>query len=222
MSVAGASCRVGPSPTARALRLDALRADGPRALAALLAGLPESPPWDAALASDDPAAGLLRGAGFEVYAETVTMARRLAGMREAPHVIGTEIAPYRNEWADAFLAAEAAAMADDPFYREMGGETGFATAAGTGAFVVARRGEAIVGFAQGAVPEGWVNWLGVIPDERRKGVGRALLGEIARAVAAGRGTHLVVEAPAAGPASAFLRAQGMNERGRTLHLIRRS
>jgi GNAT superfamily N-acetyltransferase len=199
-----------------------LRAEGPGALSALLDALPSPPPWDAAVAVDDPVAPLLRGAGFEVYADTVTMARRLAGMKEAPHVTGLDIVPYRNEWADVFLAAETAAMADDPFYTEMGGITGFAEAAGTGAFVVAARGEKIVGFGQAAVPEGWVNWFGVVPDERRQGVGKALLGEIARLVAEGRGTHLVVEAPAGSPGALFLRAQGFSERGRTLHLIRRS
>lgn len=191
-------------------------------MAALLDALPGPPPWDAALAADDPAADLLRGAGFEVYAETVTMARRLLGMKEPPHVTGLDVVPYRNDWGDSYVAAEASAMADDPFYREMGGATGFAEAAGTGAFVVARRGETIVGFAQAAVPEGWINWMGVVPDERRRRVGTALLGEIARLVAAGRGTHLVAEAPAGGPGALFLRARGFSERGRMLHLIRRS
>jgi GNAT superfamily N-acetyltransferase len=174
------------------------------------------------VAADDPVAGLLVGAGFEVYAETVTVARRLAGMRAAPHVTGIHIAPYRNEWAEAFLAAEAAAMAEDPFYREMGGVTGFATAAGQGVFVVARSGAAIVGFGQAAVPEGWVNWFGVVPEERRKGIGTALLGEIARAVAAARGTHLVLETAPGNDAHAFWRAQGFSDRGRSLYLIRRA
>jgi GNAT superfamily N-acetyltransferase len=165
---------------------------------------------------------MLRAAGFETYAETVTMARRLAGMKEAPHVTGLDVVPYRNEWGEAFVAAEASAMADDPFYVEMGAVTGFAEAEGTGAFVVALRGQTIVGFAQAAVPEGWVNWFGVTPDERRQGVGKALLGEIARQVREGRGTHLVAETPSGGPGAHFLRAQGFNERGRTLHLIRRS
>jgi GNAT superfamily N-acetyltransferase len=221
VAVSGASCRVEPSPTARALRLEALRADSPGALSSLLDALPEPPPWDAAVVSDDPAAGLLRGAGFEVYAETATMARRLAGMKEAPHVTEVRVATYRNEWSPEFLSAEEAAMGEDPFYREMGGETGFDTAAGTGAFVVALHGEKIVGFAQAAVPEGWLNWMGVIPDERRKGIGKVLLGEIARQVAADRGTHLVVDAPTTGGAMAFLRNAGFQERGRTLHLIRR-
>lgn len=174
------------------------------------------------MAADDPVAPLLRAAGFEVYADTVTMARRLAGMKEAPHVTGLDVVPYRNEWGEAFVAAEAAAMADDPFYTEMGGITGFAEAAGTGAFVVALRGEKIAGFAQAAVPEGWVNWFGVVPDERRQGVGTALLGEIARQVTEGRGTHLVVETPSGGAGALFLRAQGLSERGRTLHLICRA
>lgn len=213
---------MGPSPSARALRLDALRVAGPGALSALLGAVPEPPPWDAQVATDDPVAGLLVGAGFEVYAETVTVARRLAGMRAAPHVTGIQIAPYRNEWADAFLAAEAAAMAEDPFYREMGGVTGFATAAGQGVFVVARSGEAIAGFGQAAVPEGWINWFGVIPEERRKGIGTALLGEIARAVAAARGTHLVLETTPGNDAHAFWRAQGFSDRGRSLYLIRRA
>lgn len=222
VTVSGAACRTEPSPTARALRLEGLRAEGGGALAALLDALPGPPPWDVAVAADDPVVPLLRAAGFAVYADTVTMARRLAGMKEAPHVTGLDVVPYRNEWGEAFLAAEAAAMADDPFYVELGGTTGFAEAAGTGAFVVALRGTTIVGFAQAAVPEGWVNWFGVVPEERRQGIGTALLGEIARQVAEGRGTHVVAEALSGGPGALFLRAQGLNERGHTLHLIRRA
>ena len=41
--------------------------------------------------------------------------------------------------------AEALAMADFSFYRQVGSPTGFDTAAGWGAFYAARRGEEIVG-----------------------------------------------------------------------------
>ncbi|MEW6582240.1 MAG: GNAT family N-acetyltransferase [Actinomycetota bacterium] len=216
----GASCETGPSPTARATRLDRVRADGPGPLADLLAALAVPPPWDAQVAPGEPLAAWLRQAGFAPYAETVLTARRLEGMRSAPPVPGVAVAPHRQEWADAFREAEAEAMADDPFYLALGGETGFADAAGHGAFVVARRGDRVVGFAQAAVPEGWINWVGVVPGERRRGVGRALLTEVARAVAAARGTHLTCETVPGGPGHAFLAAQGFRDRGRQEYLLR--
>lgn len=174
------------------------------------------------MAAEEPVAALLAGAGFERYAETVLVARRLEGMRAAPPVPGVVVVPYRNEWAESFRAAEAAAMAEDPFYAELGGDTGFADAAGTGAFVVARAGEKIVGFAQAAIPEGWINWFGVVPQERRRGIGRALLAEIARAVAAARGTHLLLETIPDTAGHRFWLAQGFRERSRQLYLIRRA
>jgi GNAT superfamily N-acetyltransferase len=219
--VPGASCQVGPSPTARANRLDAIRAEGPGALADLLTALGEPPPWDVQLPPDDPLAGWLRAEGFEPYAETVLTARRLEGMRAPQHVPGVDVTPYRAEWAESFLAAEADAMAADPFYLAMERDTGFAQAAGYGAFFVARRDDRIVGFVQGAVPEGWVNWIGVVVAERRAGIGTALLAEVARAVAAGRGTHLTCEAIPGSDGHAFLRAQGFRDRGRQVYLMRR-
>lgn len=216
----GASCRLEPSPTARAHRLEGLTADGPGPLADLLGALGEPPPWDVEVDPAEPLAGWLRAQGFEPYAETVLAARRLEGMKAPPYVVGVDIVPYRGDWSDAFLEAEAEAMAEDPFYVAMGRETGFAGAAGYGAFLVARRGDRIVGFAQAAVPEGWINWFGVVPSERREGVGRALLGEIARAVAAARGTHLTCEAVPGSPGHEFLRSQGFRDRARQVYLLR--
>ncbi len=157
-------------------------------MAELLGRLPD-PPWDAEVAADDPLAGMLAAQGFETYARVVPMARALQGMPRPP---GTphEIVPYRNAWSDAFAEAQDAAMADLAVAREMGTPTGYETAEGFDAFVVAREGERIVGFAQAALPEGWINWLGVVPDARRQGLGSRLVGEIAKAVADARGTHL--------------------------------
>jgi GNAT superfamily N-acetyltransferase len=220
VAVAGASCRTVPSPSARALRLDGLRAGSPAALDELLGRLPP-PPWDASLRPEEPVASWLAAAGFEPYAETVVMARSLQGMRAAAPVPGVEVEQYRNDWAEAFQAAEAQAMADDPFYAEMGTPTGFEGAAGRGAFRVALRGERLVGFAQASLPDGRVNWIGVVPEERRQGIGALLVTEIARQTARARGTHLHLEAIPGGAAGAFWAAQGFRERGRLVYLIRR-
>jgi len=193
----------------------------PAALRSLLASLAEPPPWDVQLDAGDPAVGLLLSEGFETYAETVLAARRLEGMKVAPHVSGIEIVPYRNAWAEGFAEAEALAMTDDPFYREMAPDTGFAAAEGYGAFFVARAADRIVAFAQAAVPEGWINWMGVVPDERRRGIAREVLGEVAREVAAGRGTHLTCETAPGSDGHRFLVAQGFRDHGRQVYLIRR-
>ena len=55
----GASCVLGPSLTADAIRLGSLRADTPQALERLMAELPD-PPWDAEVAADDDLAQYLR------------------------------------------------------------------------------------------------------------------------------------------------------------------
>ena len=74
MAVTGPSCQPGPSPTARALRLEGLRAEGPEALRGLLAQLSD-PPWDAEVADDDPVGAMLVSEGFEPYARMAVMAR---------------------------------------------------------------------------------------------------------------------------------------------------
>lgn len=210
----------GPSPTARALRLDGLRAVDPSALAALLAELPPGP-WDADVAADDPLAGMLVTQGFEAYAEAVVMARPLRGLPRATPVPGVDVVPYRNAWAEDFARAEAAAMAGSAFYREMGTPTGYEGAEGTDAFVVARAGDTILGFAQAMVPEGWINWLGVVPDARRRGVGRLLVRELARAVEEGRGTHLAALVERGTSGAAFLARLGFRERSARRLLIHR-
>jgi ribosomal protein S18 acetylase RimI-like enzyme len=136
-------------------------------------------------------------------------------------VPGVEVTSYRNDWAEAFAAAEAEAMAGLAAYREMGTPTGYEGAAGMDHFTVARRDERIVGFCQAALPTGWLNWLGVVPDERHRGLGTVLLAEAARDVRAARGTHVAAEVEAGTAGQAFLAARGFRERGRRLLLIRR-
>jgi GNAT superfamily N-acetyltransferase len=150
------------------------------------------------------------------------MARAIEGLPRPPHVPGVSVAPYRNEWAEAFTAAEAMAMSGLSTFAEMGQPTGYEEAEGFDAFCVARDQRDMLGFAQAMVPEGWINWLGVVPEKRRMGVGRLLIADLARQVGEARGTHLaaLVEVGTAG--QDFLRALGFRPRGepRTL-LIRR-
>lgn len=149
------------------------------------------------------------------------VARPLEGFPRAMPVLGIELQPYRSEWAEAFTACEEGAMAGLATYAELGAPSGFESQAGRGAFPVALRGDRIVGFAQADLPTGWVNWIGVSPDERRQGIGRLLVGEVARAVRASRGTHLAAETEAGAESAGFWRAMGFRERGRRLLLIRR-
>ncbi len=81
----------------------------------------------------------------------------------------------------------------------------------------------LLGFAQAMLPEGWINWLGVVPDARRRGIGSLLIGDLARQVREARGTHLASLVELDTPGYAFLRSLGFSERGarRTL-LIRRA
>lgn len=219
INVPGASCAPGPSPSAKATRLDRLTLDDPSALEPLLTAVGEGP-YDVALPVDDPKLGILGAAGFTEYARTVVVARRLDGFRKMPAPSDVEIVPYRNEWADAFTAAERLAMADFSFFRQVGSPTGFETAAGWGAFYAARRGSEIVGFAQAEMPSGWINWIGVVPDARRTGIGRALVGEIAIAVRDAVGSHLVAEVDDIPEAMPFWNNLGFKERTRTVSLIR--
>lgn len=218
VSVPGASCAPGPSPSAKATRLDRLKLDDPSALAALLAAVGDGP-YDVAVPVDDPLVGVLTAAGFDEYARTVVMARRIDGFRKMPPPSDVEIVPYRNEWAEEFTAVEARAMADFSFYRQVGSPTGFETAAGWGAFYAARRDGALVGFAQAEMPSGWINWIGVVPEARRQGIGRALVGEIAIAVRDAVGSHIVCEVDDTDDATAMWRELGFKERTRTVSLI---
>lgn len=215
----GASCAPGPSPSAKATRLDRLTAETPAALEALLAAVGAGP-YDVALPVDDALIATVRAAGFEQYARTVVMARRLDGFRKMPAPTGVEIVPYRNEWADSFTAAERLAMADFSFFQQVGSPTGFETAAGWGAFFVARRDGEVVGFAQAELPSGWINWIGVVPTERRTGIGRALVGEVAIAVRDAVGSHLVCEIDDTPEAMGFWNELGFKDRTRTVSLIR--
>jgi GNAT superfamily N-acetyltransferase len=174
------------------------------------------------VAPDDPIGGWLAGLGFEPYAETVRYARPAEGVGAAPPVPGVEVTTYRNDWAEAFGAAEAAAMEGLAAYREIGAPTGYEGAAGMDHFTVAWQGGDVVGFCQTSLPDGWINWLGVVPEARRRGVGTLLLAEAARDVRAARGTHLAAEVEARTVGTAFLAARGFRERGRRLLLIRRA
>ena len=221
VAVAGASCQPGPSPTARALRLEGLRADGAEPLRALLSRL-SAPPWDADVVDDDPLAGLLAAEGFEPYARVAVMARPIEGLPRPPFVAGVSVEPYRNDWAETFVLAEALAMEGLAAFAEMGQPTGYEEAEGFDAFCVARDEREMQGFAQAMLPEGWINWMGVVPDKRRRGVGRLLIADLARQTREARGTHLAALVEVDTPGRAFLVSLGFRERGarRTL-MIRR-
>lgn len=157
------------------------------------------------------------------YARMAVMARAIEGLPRPPHVSGVRVEAYRNDWAEAFTAAERMAMDGLSVFAEMGQPTGYEEAEGFDAFCVARDDRDMLGFAQAMLPEGWINWLGVVPEKRRMGVGRLLIADLARQVGEARGTHLaaLVEVGTAG--QDFLRALGFRQRGelRTL-MIRRA
>ncbi len=222
VAVAGASCQPGPSPTARALRLEGLRADGPEPLRELLGRLGD-PPWDAEIPDGDPLAPMLAAEGFEAYARVAVMARAVEGLPRPPFVPGVSVEPYRNDWSEAFTAAEAMAMAGLAAFEEMGQPTGYEQAEGFDAFSIVRDERDMLGFAQAMVPEGWINWMGVVPDARRRGLGHMLVTDLARQVREARGTHLAALVETDTPGQAFLAALGFRERGtrRTL-VIRRA
>ena len=192
----------------------------PPALERLLAELPD-PPWDAELSPDDDLIGDLLAAGFDRYAEGEVLARELAGLRPSPPPPGVKIGPYRNDWADAYAEAERLAMADSPLYAEMSAPTGYEEADHLTGFFAATAGPELLGFVQATLPQGWINWLGVVPEHRRRGIGRALLSEVARAAREARGTHLATLAVSAS-ASAFFLAERFEARNRRVLLIRRT
>ena len=175
------------------------------------------------MALDDPLAGMLLAEGFEPYAEVAVLARPIEGLPRAPFVSGVSVEPYRNEWSEAFTNAEAMAMEGLAAFAEMGQPTGYEGAEGFDAFIIARDERDMLGFAQAMLPEGWINWMGVVPDARRRGIGRLLVADLARQVREARGTHLAALVQLETPGYAFLRALGFSERGarRTL-LIRRA
>ncbi len=181
------------------------------------------PPWDAEVADDDPVGPMLAAEGFEPYARMAVMARPIEGLPRASHVPGISVEAYRNEWSEAFTAAEGMAMEGLATFREMGQPTGYEGAEGFDAFCVARDERDMLGFAQAMLPEGWINWMGVVPQRRREGIGRLLIADLARRVGEARGTHLAALVEVDTPGHAFLAALGFRERGgrRTL-LIRRA
>jgi GNAT superfamily N-acetyltransferase len=218
----GASCRLRPSPTAPAVRLDGLLARDRAALDALADQLPE-PPWDVEVGGDDTELlGLLTARGFTEYARGTLYARSADGIL-APRVPGIELVAYDNAWADAFTAAEATAMQGLAAFAELGSPSGYEWGAGQGSFRIARTtGGRLVGFAHADLPDGVVDWFGVVPEERRKGIGRLLMAGLARDVASARGTHLLAFAEDATPGGPFLTRLGFQARGRRILLIRRS
>lgn len=218
----GATCRLGPSPTALAIRLEGLQARDLAALDALLDQLSE-PPWDVEIDADDDALRrLLESRGFVEYARGSLCARSAEGL-SAPRVPGIEVVPYENQWAPAFTAAEAEAMDGLAAFRELGSPSGYEWGAGQGSFRIARTTEGrVVGFAHANLPDGLIDWIGVVPGSRRGGIGRLLLSQVARDVLEVRGTHLLAFAEDGTGADAFLARLGFRARGRRMLLIYRA
>ena len=213
---------MGPSPTARAARLENVRASDAAQLAALLDALPVEMPWDVALEPGDPLGALLGDAGFTQYATTVMASRAIDGLRESEGSEGVRLLTYTNEMAQRYEDAEWEALDGLATFKAMGRPTGYAQGAGYGDFTVALRGDRIIGFCFTQVPEGIVWWMGVVPDERRKGVGRMLIASAARAVRTAGGTHLIAEPEATDAAREFLRGLGFRERGTRELLIKKA
>jgi ribosomal protein S18 acetylase RimI-like enzyme len=219
VTVPGAWCVLGPSMTADAVRLNGITARDPGALSDLLERLPD-PPWDVAVAPDDPVVPMLPGAGFETYSTCAVVARPLKGLTTPTPVAGVVVDRYRAAWSEAFPAAEAEALAESAIFAEMSQPTGYEDAAHLPSFHAAVSGPAMLGFIQTDLPDGWINWFGVVPGERRRGIGRALLHAAAEDCRAAGGTHLaaLVDTEAG---QGFFRRLGFTERGRRLLQIRR-
>lgn len=217
----GASCRLRPSSTALAVRLDGLRARDADALSALLAQLPE-PPWDADVPEGDPLVRLLEDAGFVRYLTGVLMARPVEGIGPPPAPGATVYSDYENALAAGFTKAEARALEGTAALREMGSPSGYEWGEGQGAFVVARHRGEMVGFAHADLPDGVIDWMGVVPEHRRTGIGTSLIRELAERVRAARGTHLMTLAEDDTPAAPFLASQGFSRKSRHVLLIRRA
>ncbi len=217
----GATCQVAPSPTARAARLENVRARDAAEVAALLNALPVDMPWDVAIEPTDPVGPLLRDAGFAPYATTFRASRPIEGLAEGDPADGVRLLTYANDMATRYEDAEREALEGLATFKEMGRPTGYAQGAGHGDFTVALRGDRIIGFCFTQVPEGIIWWLGVVPDERRKGVGRMLVAAAARAVRTAGGTHMLAEPEATPEAKGFLGALRFRERGTRDLLIKK-
>ena len=217
----GAACRLRPSPTALAVRLDGLQARDIGALDALIDQLPE-PPWDVEVNGEETdLLGLLAARGFTQYARGTLYVRGVEAI-VAPRVPAIEVVGYDNAWAPAFTAAESSAMQGLAAFGELGSPSGYEWGAGHGSFRIARTTEGrLVGFAHADVPDGVVDWFGVVPEQRGKGVGRLLMAAVARDVSGARGTHLLAFAEDATPAGPFLARLGFQARGRRILVIRR-
>jgi ribosomal protein S18 acetylase RimI-like enzyme len=213
---------VGPSPTARAARLENVRAADAAQVTALLAALHVEMPWDVALDPGDPVAPLLRDAGFTQYATTFRASRAIEGLREGDGAEGVRLLTYSNDMSGRYEDAEWDALDGLATFKEMGRPTGYAQGAGYGDFTVAMRGDRMVGFCFTQVPEGIIWWMGVVTDERRKGVGRMLIASAARAVRTAGGTHLLAEPEATEEARGFLRGLGFRDRGQRELLIKKA
>ena len=213
---------MGPSPTARAARLENVRARDAAQVEALLNALPVEMPWDVALEPGDPLGALLGDAGFAQYATTVRASRAIDGLRESEGSEGVRLLTYTNEMAQRYEDAEWEALDGLATFKAMGRPTGYAQGAGYGDFTVALRGDRIIGFCFTQVPEGIIWWMGVVPDERRKGVGTMLIASAARAVRTAGGTHLIAEPEATDDARAFLRGLAFREHGTRELLIKRA
>ena len=97
------------------------------------------------MADDDPVGPMLAAEGFEPYARMAVMARPIQGLPRAPHVPGVSVEAYRNEWSEAFTAAEGMAMEGLSAFREMGQPTGYEAAEGFDAFCVAAAARGLLG-----------------------------------------------------------------------------
>lgn len=202
------------------MRLDNVRARDLASLEALIEAVPTVPPYDMALEPGDPVSGIAREAGFEPYATTVQFARAIEGLPEAEPTDGVRLLTYDNAMAERYDDAEFDALHGLAIYKAMGRPTGYNQGAGYGDFTVALRGDTLIGFCFTQVPEGIIWWLGVVPEERRKGVARMLISSAARATRTSGGTHLLMEAEDTPEARAFFGALGFRERGTRELLIR--
>ena len=164
---------------------------------------------------------LLGARGFDEYARGTLYARGAEGL-SAARVAGIEVVAYDNAWAAAFTAAEVEAMQGLAAFAELGSPSGYEWGAGQGSFRVARTSEGrLVGFAHADLPDGVLDWLGVVPSARRAGIGRLLVAAVARDVLRARGTHLLAFAPDGTSAAGFLARLGFTARGRRVLMIRR-
>ena len=108
-------------------------------------------------------------------------------------------------------------------FRELGWPSGYEWGAGQGSFRIARTTEGrVVGFAHANLPDGLIDWIGVVPGSRRGGIGRLLVSQVARDVLEVRGTHLLAFAEDGTGADAFLARLGFRARGRRMLLIYRA